>query len=124
MATLSTDFNQAADYGYKDWDTILSANELNHEIAKIIYTSHPLANRLCRYPISMAIARGFEFKIPNAPQEAIDEFTRGLKKFKVDKNVVQLHALKKVFGVSTLIAGQAGRDTKEYSRLGRWCQLE
>lgn len=114
MAELTTDFTQADQYSYGDWNTILEATKLTHDIAKLIYKSHPLANRLCRYPISMAISRGFEFKIPNAPQEAIDEFTNGLNEFQLDTRIVQLHTLKKVFGVSSVIAGQSGRDTGDY----------
>lgn len=107
MAYYSTD--QGADIAA--WQEILDAQTLDHNTARQIQMSHPLASRLCRYGISMAISTGFKYHFPNAPQEAIDRFVKAQNDFSVDNKIVQLHMLKKVYGVASLVVGQIGKDT-------------
>jgi len=86
----------------EEWQKMLAATQADHDTVKLFAQYHPLVNRLTSYPLNMALARGFEFKMPNAPQEAINEFTKAAMRYRAKESVVELHRLKKIYGASSM----------------------
>lgn len=84
-------------------------SELSYELAKIIYTSHPLGAKLVDGPLDMAQSQQREISIPGAPEtrliEAFHRVWRTIGTIGADAIIANAKRTSRIYGISTLAVG-------------------
>jgi hypothetical protein len=85
----------------------------SYQVCKTIYTYHPLGAKMAEAPIKLAQSQRREITIPGAPEkeliEAFDKTWKSLAGTGADPIIANAHALKRVYGLSSLMMGIEGQ---------------
>ena len=90
-------------------DDLVPGSAPSYEMAKVIYTHHPLGAKMAEAPIEEAQSQEREITIPGAPEDDLRQaFSREWAKIGsagADEIIKQLMVLKRVYGVASLGVG-------------------
>lgn len=89
-------------------EDIQPGDEPSYETAKTIYLYHPLGAKMAEAPITMAQSQEREIAIQDAPDEAKRAFTEEWAALDADQHILNVHALARVYGISSLVLGVKG----------------
>ena len=101
-----------------DLMSLLQAQDLqpgtppSYELAKVIYTSHPLGAKIVEGPIKMAQSQRREITVPGAPEtRLIEAFEKTWNRLGADTITANAKRLSMIYGVSALAVGAHGLGT-------------
>lgn len=92
-------------------EQIVPGSTIGYELAKVIYSYHPIGAKLADTPIKMAQSQERKVTMPNSPDEAIDRFQEQWKLDDADLQIANTARLSRVYGISTLVWGIEGKET-------------
>lgn len=81
---------------------------LDYQTAKDIYVWHPLGARMAEGPITMAQSQERDITIQDAPDEVKQAFVKEWEEIQADNNILNVHALARVYGISAIVLGVRG----------------
>lgn len=93
---------------------LLDANDLepgdqpSYSICKDIYLYHVLGAKIAEAPITMAQSQEREVTIQDAPDEVKKAYLVEWEALEADQNILNVHALARVYGISSLVMGVKG----------------
>lgn len=109
-------------------DEIIPGSPPSYEVAKAIYSYHPLGAKMAEGPIDLAQSQEREYSIPGAPEEELIEAFKKewhrLGSVGADTLIKNTMALSRVYGVASLACIQEGVDPKEPLDLERLHEKE
>lgn len=86
-------------------DDIEPGSEPGYQLAKIIYTQHPLGAKLAESPITLAQSQQRQITVQNAPDEVVEEFEKQWRADGADGYIHDAGRLARIYGISSLILG-------------------
>ncbi|MHB1023707.1 MAG: anti-CBASS protein Acb1 family protein [Acidobacteriaceae bacterium] len=96
-------------------ESIEPGSQPGYELAKIIYTDHPLGSKMAEAPINMALSQEREITIEGGPEEELrDAFTKEWKRQGVVGADVLIHNTMKtsrIYGIGSIVVGCRGKAT-------------
>jgi hypothetical protein len=109
-------------------DQIIPGSPVGYETAKIIYSYHPLGAKLAEAPINMAQSQERQITIPGGPEERlIQAFKREWQRLGVigaDQLIKNTMVMSRVYGISSLVAGERGQNPANPMDLKRLASAE
>lgn len=102
-------------------DSIQPGSDTSYQLCKAIYTYHPLGAKMAEQPTKIAQSQGRELAIPLGPEDKLREaFQRQWVSDGHDRNILNVAALSRVYGISSLalmVKGQPLDQPVDYSKL-------
>ena len=86
-------------------EDIQPGTEPSYQLCKTIYIYHPLGGKMAEGPIKLAQSQERKVTIQGAPDEAVKAFTDQWAAMEADQHILNVHALARVYGISTVILG-------------------
>lgn len=84
----------------------------SYQLAKVIYSSHPLGGKIVDQPIKIAMSQARKISIPNSPEERVrDAFERKWKEINANTYIANTWRLGKIYGASAIVCGAKDVDT-------------
>lgn len=95
-------------------DAIIPGEQPSYEIAKQIYTLHPLGKKMADAPVQMAQSQEREITVPDSPEDdVVEQFKRQWKADNWDKNILNTRRLARVYGISAIAVLVDGLKTSD-----------
>lgn len=98
-------------------EAIQPGSEPSYQICKDIYAYHPLGSKMADAPINMAQSQDRDITVDSPlTEELVEAFQREWKRIgKVGADTIIHNAMKqaRIYGISSLVVGERGRDVKE-----------
>ncbi len=96
-------------------DSIQPGTDIGYQTAKIIYVYHPLGAKIAESPIILAQSQAREISIEEGPEKElkkafIQEWKR-IGKVGADKIIRNVMTQARIYGITSLIVGEKGKDT-------------
>lgn len=80
-------------------------DEPSYQLCKTIYLYHPLGAKMAEAPITLAQSQEREITVQDAPEEVKQAFIDEWQNLDADGNILNVHALSRVYGISALVVG-------------------
>ena len=85
-------------------DEIMPGAEPSYQLAKTIYTYHPLGAKMAKGPIQMAQSQERTISIATAPDEVRNEFVAAWKKMQASIHIRNVMTMARVYGIASVAA--------------------
>lgn len=80
----------------------------SYELCKLIYTNHPLGQKMAEAPVNMAQSQQRKVTVQGAPDEVVKEYVREWAAVEADAHIHNVGRLARVYGISSLVLGCEG----------------
>lgn len=91
-------------------DDIVPGSDPSYELCKIIYTYHPLGQKMAETPINIAQSQPREIIIDSAPPEVHDAFCSEFETMRCDMLIHDVMRLSRIYGISSVVLMVEGED--------------
>ena len=96
-------------------DSIQPGTDIGYQTAKIIYVYHPLGAKIAESPIILAQSQAREISVEEGPEKelkkAFIQEWRRIGKVGADKIIRNVMTQARIYGITSLIVGEKGKDT-------------
>lgn len=97
-------------------DDIVPGSQPSYQVAKTIYSSHPMGAKIIDKPLQMAQFKPRKITVPKAPGDGlmmVEAFLQEWKDIQADRHILNLGRQSRIYGVSTLGIVVKDADTKD-----------
>jgi len=93
-------------------DELEPGSQPSYQLAKVIYSYHPLGSKIVDQPIKLAMSKKRKISIPNSPEERVREaFEEKWAEINANEYIANTWRLAKIYGASAIVYGAKGVDT-------------
>lgn len=93
-------------------DEIQPGSEVSYQLAKTIYTHHPLGQKMAEAPITVAQSQDRKITVQNAPEEVPKDYLSEWERIGANDYIKNTGALSRVYGIASIVLGCTGKSSE------------
>ena len=94
-------------------EELTPGSDVSYQMAKVIYSHHPLGAKLADTPIKLAMSQKRDITIARAPDAVVTAYDEAWNHIEADKHILNAMRLSRIYGVATVVSGIKGLPTNE-----------